>query len=317
LLSLPDRSKPLNRADFAIQELESLSGMIAMKTWCCLGIKDLQGLSPHLKALMFSTGQSRIDGIPWARLIKEAVDKGMPPYKTKLSAQKTLCAGTTAFYFEKPEDFEFQAGQFVNFTLLNPGDTDLQGNTRTLSIASAPHERKLMVAMRLRTTAFKRSLDSLPLGTELLLQGPYGWMTLPRNTARPAVLLAGGIGITPFRSLIWSEGEALSPRKILLVYSVRVPEEAAFLEELHDMEQYNKRYKLICTVTQPEKSTTHWEGEIGRISIEMLSKWIPDLTLPIYYIAGPPGMVTSVRQMLIGAGIAEEDIRAEEFCGYE
>jgi ferredoxin-NADP reductase len=241
----------------------------------------------------------------------------MASYKTKLNAQKTICAETTAFYFEKPKDFKFQAGQFVDFTLLNPGDTDVLGNTRTLSIASAPHEPKLMVATRLRSTAFKRSLNSFALGTELLLQGPYGWMTLPRNNMRTAVLLAGGIGITPFRSLIWSETEALSPRKILLVYSVRVPEEAAFLEELHDMEQYNKRYKLICTVTQPEKSTTHWEGETGRISIEMLSKWIPDLTLPIYYVAGPPGMVTSVRQMLIGAGIAEEDIRAEEFCGYE
>jgi ferredoxin-NADP reductase len=171
--------------------------------------------------------------------------------------------------------------------------------------------------MRLRTTAFKRSLHSLPLGSELLLQGPYGWMTLPRDTTRPVVLLAGGIGITPFRSLIWSEAEALSPRKILLVYSVRVPEEAAFVEELRAMEEYHKRYKLICTVTQPEKARTPWEGETGRISIETLSKWIPDLSLPIYYIAGPPGMVSSVRRMLIGAGIAEQDIRAEEFCGYE
>ena len=93
----------------------------------------------------------------------------MPPYRVKLKAQKALCAGTTAFYFEKPEEFEFEAGQFFNFTLLSPGETDLQGNTRALSIASAPHERNLMVAMRLRTTAFKRTLNSLPLGSELLL----------------------------------------------------------------------------------------------------------------------------------------------------
>jgi ferredoxin-NADP reductase len=96
----------------------------------------------------------------------------MPPYKAKLRAQKTVCAGTTAFFFEKPIDFEFQAGQFFNFTLLAPGDLDSGGNTRALSIASAPHERTLMVAMRQRTTAFKRTLNSLPLGTELLLQGP-------------------------------------------------------------------------------------------------------------------------------------------------
>src|ERR1700688_3179268 len=156
----------------------------------------------------------------------------MTPYKVSLQAHKTLCAGTSAFYFAKPEGFEFEAGQFVNFTLLSPGDTDQEGNTRALSIASAPHERNLMVAMRLRTTAFKRTLNSLPLGTELLLQRPYGSMTLPRNTARPAVLLAGGIGITPFRSLVWNAAESLSPRRILLFYSVRIPEEAAFLEEL-------------------------------------------------------------------------------------
>jgi ferredoxin-NADP reductase len=241
----------------------------------------------------------------------------MPPYKVKLKAQKTLCAGTTAFYFEKPEPFEFQAGQFFNITLLNPHETDLEGSTRALSIASAPHEPNLMVAMRLRTSAFKRGLNSLPLGTELLLQGPFGSMTLPRNTTRPAVLLAGGIGITPFRSLIWSAAESFSPRRILLFYSVRVPEEAAFLEELREMEQRNMRYKFICTVTQPERTRMLWRGETGRISIPLLSKWIPDVTVPVYYIAGPPGMVTGVRQMLIGAGIAEEDIRAEEFYGYE
>jgi ferredoxin-NADP reductase len=227
----------------------------------------------------------------------------MPPYKVKLKAQKTLCAGTTAFYFEKPEELAFQAGQFFNFTLLSPGETDLEGNTRALSIASAPHEPHLMVAMRLRATSFKRNLNSLPPGAELLLQGPYGWMTLPRHSTRPAVLLAGGIGVTPFRSLVWSEAESLSARRILLFYSVRVPEEAAFLEELQELERYNGRYKLICTVTKPEEAKAPWQGETGRISVQMLSKWIPDLSLPIYYIAGPPEMVNGVRQMLIGAGI--------------
>jgi len=241
----------------------------------------------------------------------------MPPRKVSLKAHKPLCAGTTAFYFEKPEAFAFEAGQFANFTLLALQDSDLKGNTRVLSLASAPYERNLMVAMRVRATAFKRTLNSLPLGAELLLQGPYGSMTLPRNNTRPAVFLAGGIGITPFRSLIWNAAESLSPCRIFLFYSVRVPEEAAFLEELQEMERYNGRYKFVCTVTQPDMTRTPWLGETGRISIEMLSKSIPDLSVPIYYIAGPPAMVTGVREMLIGAGIAEEDIRAEEFSGYE
>src|ERR1700730_412034 len=216
----------------------------------------------------------------------------MPPYKVTLRANKTLCAGTTAFYFEKPKGFEFEAGQFANFTLLTLPGLDLKGNTRALSIASAPYEGNLMVATRLRATAFKRTLNSLPVGTELLLQGPYGSMTLPRNTKRPAVLLAGGIGVTPFRSFICNAAQSQSPREILLFYSVRVPEEAAFLEALQEIERYNGQYKLICTVTQPEKVKMPWRGETGRISIEMLSKWIPTLSVPIYYIAGPPGMGT-------------------------
>ena len=61
----------------------------------------------------------------------------MPPHKVSLRAHKTLCSGTTAFYFDKPDGFQFEAGQFVNFTLLGPGETDLEGNTRALSIASA------------------------------------------------------------------------------------------------------------------------------------------------------------------------------------
>src|SRR5713101_873896 len=246
--------------------------------------------------MMSSASQSRVDRTLYARPTKEPTNTLMPPCKTSLKARKTLCAGTDAFYFEKPEGFEFEAGQFANFTLLRPTDSDLEGNTRALSIASAPYERNLLVAMRLRSTAFKRTLHALPVGTDLLLQGPYGGLTLPKNGGRPAVLLAGGIGITPFRSLIWDAAESQSPRSIFLFYSVRVPEEAAFLEELQAMERHNARYKLICTVTQPEKATMPWRGETGRISSEMLSKRILNLSVPIYYIAGPPGMVTGVRQ---------------------
>jgi ferredoxin-NADP reductase len=162
----------------------------------------------------------------------------MPRYKVSLHARETLCAGTTAFYFEKPEGFKFEAGQFANFALLTPPGSDLKGHTRVFSIASAPHEKTLMVATRLRATDFKRTLNSLPIGTELHLQGPYGSMTLPKDSARTVVLMAGGIGITPFRSLVWNATESLSPCRIFLFYSVRVPEEAAFLEELQETHLY-------------------------------------------------------------------------------
>src|SRR5580704_15000734 len=122
-------------------------------------------------------------------------DPSMAPCKAILKARKCLCKGTTAFYFERPRNFEFRAGQFANLTLLDTVATDLEGSTRSLSIASAPHENDLMVAMRNRDTAFKRAIHALPIGSPILFQGPLGDFTLHRDTTRPAVFLAGGIGI--------------------------------------------------------------------------------------------------------------------------
>jgi ferredoxin-NADP reductase len=240
----------------------------------------------------------------------------MAPCEVILKARKTLCDGTSAFYLERPSHFEFKAGQFANFTLLEPAEIGPEGNTRSLSLASAPYEKDLMVAMRMRNTAFKRALGALPAGARILLQGPFGNLTLHGGIARPAVLLAGGIGITPFRSMIWQAAEGRSPHRIVLFYSVRRPEEAAFLDELQEMEYFNPRYRFIPTVTEPHNAGLQWRGEIGRITHEMLAKYIVDLKEPIYYIAGPPAMVAGMRQFLESAGVTDHDIRAEEFYGY-
>lgn len=240
----------------------------------------------------------------------------MPPREIALKARKTVCDGTVAFYFEKPAGFEFKAGQFANFTLLKPAETDGEGKTRSLSIASAPHEADLMVAMRMRDTAFKRALSAAPVGARLLLQGPFGNLTLHGDAARPAVFLAGGIGITPFRSIIWQATEARSPHEIFLFYSIRRPEEAAFVQELREMEYFNPRYKFFATVTRPDEKKNGWRGQTGHISKEMLAESFQDLQRPIYYVAGPPAMVDAMRQLLHGAGINDDDVRAEEFFGY-
>jgi ferredoxin-NADP reductase len=107
-----------------------------------------------------------------------------------------------AFHFEKPPGFAFKAGQALAWTLIDPPETDDEGGMRNFSIASAPGEADLMIATRMRDTAFKRVLKTMPLGTEVHIVGPFGSLTLHQNTARPAVFLAGGIGITPFRSML-------------------------------------------------------------------------------------------------------------------
>ena len=240
----------------------------------------------------------------------------MPPCKTTLKARKCLCNGTTAYYFEKPRDFEFKAGQFANLTLLDTVATDLEGSTRSLSIASAPHENDLMVAMRNRDTAFKRAIHALPIGSPILFQGPFGDFTLHRDTARPAVFLAGGIGITPFYSMLREATGKQSPHRITLFYANRRPEEAAFLEELRAFEQSNPRYKLITTITHPAEETPDWRGKRGYFTAKILKKCLPDLKTPVFYLAGPAAGVISMRLTLNAAGVSDDDIRTEEFAGY-
>jgi ferredoxin-NADP reductase len=240
----------------------------------------------------------------------------MPPCEVILESRKPVGDATAVYYFQKPADFEFKAGQFADFTLLGATDTDEKGNTRTFSLANSPHENHLIVATRLRGTAFKRKFDALPTGTPVVMQGPYGSLTLHNNAARPAVFLAGGIGVTPFRSIISQATHKHTAHKMFLFYSVRKPDEAAFLDELKVMQRVNPNFKCIVTVTRPDEIKNGWHGETGHITKETLVKWVGDLTTPIYYIAGPPPMVSGMRQMLNEAGINDDDIRSEEFFGY-
>jgi ferredoxin-NADP reductase len=236
--------------------------------------------------------------------------------KVILKGRDSLCNGTTGLRFEKPDGFEFKPGQFANFTLDSAMATDAGGNTRTLSIASAPHEKDLMVAMRMRDTGFKQAASALPMGAPFLLEGPYGNLVLHRDIARPAVFLAGGIGITPFRSMIRHTTEIGTAHRISLFYSIRRLEEGAFLEELREMQELNPRFQFIPTITHPDGLPHDWRGELGHITEAMLTKWLSDFKVPIFYIAGPPGMVAGMRQILCEAGVSDDDIRAEEFAGY-
>ncbi len=126
----------------------------------------------------------------------------MPIYKVKLISKREIAAGTMAFHFEKPEGFAYKAGQFADCVLINPAETDAEGSTRVFSLASAPYEDDLILATRMRDTAFKRILKTMEPGTELILDAPYGSFTLHNNVSIPAVFLTGGIGITPVRSIV-------------------------------------------------------------------------------------------------------------------
>ena len=246
--------------------------------------------------------------------MSEAVNEN--GYTVTLTERRLVADGTMAFYFDKPAQFVFAPGQFVDLTLLQPSETDAAGNTRTFSIASAPHEDTLMVATRLRDTAFKRELQRMPIGASVRMEGPFGKFVLHPDQTRPAVFLSGGIGITPFRSMVVHAAMQRSPHRIVLFYSNRRPEDAAFLDELQALEEKNPHYTFVGTMTEPGKSSRAWQGETGYINAALLSKHLVNVEKPIYYVVGPPGMVTGLRTMLKEAHIDDSDVRTEKFAGY-
>ena len=240
----------------------------------------------------------------------------MPIHKTILLSKKTIADGTMAFHFEKPVGFIFKAGQFGDFTLINPIESDAEGNTRGFSLASAPYESDLIIATRLRDTAFKRVLRTMEIGTEVSVDAPYGSFSLHNNWNIPAVFLTGGIGVTPVRSIVLQAAWDNLPHRILLFDSNQKPEDAAFLNELVEAQENNLNYRFIPTMTEMEKSGMQWNGETGYVTKAMLEKYVGDLTLPIYYLAGPASMVTAMRKTLNEAGVDDDNIRTEEFSGY-
>ena len=221
-----------------------------------------------------------------------------------------------SFRFGKPTGWAYRAGQSLDMTLLDPPETDAEGNLRAFTISSAPRENIIQITTRLRDTAFKRVLQQIPLGAEAKVEGPFGDLHLHR-AARSAVLLAGGIGITPFRSiLVEAIGGGSLPYRVVLFHANRRPEDAAFADEFRALERKDSNLTFVPTMTAMADSRNSWDGEQGHIDEAMLSRHLGGVTRPIYYIAGPPGMVQAERAALVASGVDEDDIRTEEFSGY-
>jgi ferredoxin-NADP reductase len=119
-----------------------------------------------------------------------------------------------AIHFENPPGFVFKSGQALSWTLVDPPETGAKGNKRNFSIASDYCEADLMIATRMRDSAFKRVLKTAPLGAEVRIVGPFGSLTLHQNVTRPGVFLAGGIGVTPFRSMLRQAAEQKLPHHL-------------------------------------------------------------------------------------------------------
>lgn len=240
----------------------------------------------------------------------------MTEYFFTLKDRLEIAEDTMAFWFDTSEtNFSFKAGQYLNMTILEPKEVDERSNTRPFSIASSPnHKDFVTIAMREGKSAFKHNLETIPLGTKVRVIGPLGQFNLHEDSTTPAVFLAGGIGITPMRSIIeWATEQKLS-HQIYLFYSNRTPASSAFLDDFEKWSKENANLKIIPTIT--DSGDPNWPYEKGMVNKELLAKYLPDLNKPIYYIAGPGGMVVAFSEMLLQLGVDQTQIVTEKFGGY-
>jgi ferredoxin-NADP reductase len=230
--------------------------------------------------------------------------------KEKLEVAK----GTLLVVFDlQGEEVDFRPGQYFWVELPNRGYDDEKGLRRHISVVTSPTERGVLgLCTRMRDTAFKNTLAELEVGDAVDVEQPKGDWQLPEDTRKHYVFVAGGIGITVFRSMLRYIADTGEPYQVTLVYSNRDRESTPFLDELQGLEAEIAGLRLVLTMTDDEG----WDGEPRRVSREMLTDHLGDLSEPTYLVAGPPAMVESVVESLADAGLPEDQVLPDRFSGY-
>ncbi|MHB8643402.1 MAG: FAD-dependent oxidoreductase [Gaiellaceae bacterium] len=211
------------------------------------------------------------------------------------------------------EEVEFRAGQYFFVTLPDRGYHDEKGLRHHVSVATSPTERGVLgLATRLRDSAFKKTLAELKVGDEVDVEPPKGKFVLPEDTSPRYVFVAGGIGITTFRSMLRYIADTGEPYDATLVYSNRDRESTAFLDELDDLQARIPKLRVVLTMTKDDG----WDGESRHVDPEMLRDHLGELTDYTFVVAGPPKMAAGVSDSIKSAGVPEAQVLSEGFSGY-
>lgn len=237
-------------------------------------------------------------------------------YAARLLEKAEAADGTWVLRASRPEGYPFRAGQWALLTLPELGFQDERGLRRPLSIASSPTEGDLLFATKRSESAFKKTLGAMAPGAEFKLGDARGNLLLPENAETPLVFLAGGVGITPFRSLLRYASDTSASHRITLFYSNRTPEEAAFLDDLLAIGAQSDRIAVVATMTRMAESSRPWGGLTGRLTAAVIREQCPYWSEALHYIAGPPAMSDTLENTLKELGVAPERIRPEKFSGY-
>lgn len=228
-----------------------------------------------------------------------------------------IAKDTFSFYFDRTKvTCDFLPGEYIRMMLPHENQ-DERGSSRYFSIASSPLEKNfLMVTTKVVQSSFKHALYNLAPGTGVQFWGPAGRFVFDENNASPHVFLSGGIGITPYHSMLQFIAAKNIQTPVTFIGSFSTTEELIYYNEFTAFGNQHKNIQVIYTITHPERSPKQWGGETGRISETMIQKYVPDIQHALFYIVGPPKMVQAMEDIVKTMGIAVEKIKKENFVGY-
>src|SRR2546422_7480865 len=233
-----------------------------------------------------------------------------PPrgFRTRIVSSRPLTPSTRAIEPEKPAGFTFRPTQFTFLQL----QTEEGMDARPMSLATSPTRPHLEYAVRLSDSPYKRAFAALRPDDEVRVFGPIGDFVL--HETRPAVLVAGGVGITPLKGMAEYAADKALPISIRLVYSNRNEDEIVYRRELEALETQNACFRVLHTLTRT--TDDGWQGKTGRIDQELLREATRDLADPIYYVSRTPSMVVGMLQLLRSLDVPDASIEVEAFRGY-
>jgi ferredoxin-NADP reductase len=219
------------------------------------------------------------------------------------------------FVFARVRHFAFAPGQYMEWTL-GHNHPDGRGNRRYFTLASAPTEKTLRLGVKFyqKSSTFKKAMLSMNTGDEIIAAQLAGDFVLPENPRQKCVLIAGGVGITPFRSMIKYLLDTHQRRLITLFYANKTIADITY-KDIFDRAQQELGIQIIYSVTDSNNLPSYWKGTTGRITPELIKNKVPDYRQCIFYISGPKGMVDSFKESLNQMKIPSSQIKTDFFSG--
>lgn len=233
--------------------------------------------------------------------------------KAKIKDKKEVAESTLKVVFDlMGQKIDFKAGQYIFISIPNSPYPDDKGNRRHFTISSPPEEKDIAITTRIRPSGFKKWLSEAPIGSEIDLGMVTGEFILPKSFDKHLIFLAGGIGVTPFMSMLGHIKNQQLPFKVALIYSNRNRQSTAYFKELNSWTGQIPDFKVIMTMTEDPD----WPGEKRKIDAGFIKDYLPDPNLQTYYISGPPAFAEGMKKVLEEVEVSGSDIKLERFTGY-